>query len=173
MRDRFTGGIHPLREIEVMNVNDTTTAPDFELSNQFGEPIRLSSFRGVRPVALVFFPLAFTGICTSELCELRDNLGMFQSRGMELLAVSVDSKATLREFAEREGYEFSLLADFWPHGAVARDFGVFDTVHGTAERATFVIDAEGVIRSRILTPRGRARTLDAYQEALAALDPAE
>lgn len=156
-----------------MTAEHDTVAPDFELLNQFGEAVRLSSFRGVKPVALVFFPLAFTGICTGELCDLRDNLSMFERRGVELLAVSVDSKATLREFAEREGFEFSLLEDFWPHGAVAQRYGVFDATRGTAERATFVIDAAGSIRSRILTPRGRARTLDAYQEALAALDVVE
>ncbi len=156
-----------------MMVEHSAVAPDFELLNQFGESVRLSSFRGLKPVALVFFPLAFTGICTSELCELRDNLSMFERRGVELLAISVDSKATLRAFAENEGYEFSLLEDFWPHGAVAQKFGVFDEARGTAERATFIIDTEGVIRARILTARGKARSLDAYQEALAALDAAE
>ncbi|MHA6667982.1 peroxiredoxin [Homoserinimonas sp. A447] len=146
-----------------------TAAPDFELRNQFGESVRLSQFRGVKPVTLVFFPLAFTGICTGELCELRDNFALFEQQGVELLAVSVDSKATQRVFSEQEGYQFSLLADFWPHGGVARDYGVFQEDRGTAARATFVIDVGGVIRSRFVTEPGTARSLDAYQEALDAL----
>lgn len=143
-----------------------TRAPDFELRNQFGESMRLSQFRGVKPVTLVFFPLAFTGICTGELCELRDNFAMFQQQGVELLAISVDSKATLRVFAEREGYAFSLLADFWPHGGVAREYGVFLEDRGTAARATFVIDESGVIRSQFSTESGTARSLDDYRAAL-------
>jgi peroxiredoxin len=149
-----------------------TIAPDFELRNQFGEPVRLSQFRSVKAVALVFFPLAFTGICTSELCDLRDNLGLFEEEGVELLAVSVDSKATLRVFAEQERYPFSLLADFWPHGAVASRYGVFLEDRGTAARATFLIDRAGIIRSRFVTEAGTARSLDAYRAALATVDAA-
>ncbi|MEX1080261.1 MAG: peroxiredoxin [Homoserinimonas sp.] len=149
-----------------------TPAPDFELLNQFGEPVRLSRFQGVKPVVLVFYPLAFTGICTGELCELRDNFALFQRQGVELLAVSVDSKATLRVFAEQEGYQFSLLADFWPHGEVARDYGVFLENRGTAARGTFVIDQSGIIRSRFIAESGTARSLDAYRAALDILAPA-
>jgi peroxiredoxin len=150
-------------------VNVGTHAPDFGLVNQFGQTVRLSEFREVRPVALVFFPLAFTGICTGELCELRDNFSLFERQGVELLAVSVDSKATLRVFAEQEDYQFSLLSDFWPHGAVAQDYGVFLEKRGTAARATFVIDVAGVIRSRFVTESGTARSLATYREALDAL----
>ena len=144
-------------------------APDFEMHNQFGETVRLSQFRGVKPVALVFFPLAFTGICTGELCELRDNLAAFEQNGVELLTVSVDSKATLRVFAEQEGYQFSLLADFWPHGAVAQQYGVFLDERGTAGRATFVIDESGIIRSRFATEPGAPRPLASYLDALQSL----
>lgn len=145
-------------------------APDFALSNQFGETVRLSDFRGSAAVAVVFFPLAFTGVCTGELCELRDNLAMFQESGVELLAVSVDSKATLREFSEREGYTFALLADFWPHGEVARAYGAFQDDKGTAGRATFLIDRSGTIRASFATEPGTARDLAAYREALGRLD---
>lgn len=143
-----------------------TPAPDFELSNQFGERVRLSDFRGKKPVALVFYPLAFTGVCTGELCELRDNLAMFRDRDVELLAVSVDSKASLRVFAEQEGYDFQLLADFWPHGAVAQAYGVFLEDRGHANRATFLIDTEGIIRATFVTAPGEGRSLDQYREAL-------
>ncbi len=144
-------------------------APDFDLPNQFGEHIRLSDFRGVRPVALVFFPLAFSSTCTGELCALRDNLNLFEEAGVELMGISVDSKATLRAWAEHEGYRFTLLADFWPHGDVAKEYGVFIEEKGFANRATFLIDAEGVIRASFITAPGEARPLEAYREALTEL----
>ena len=118
-----------------MALENDTQAPDFDLANQFGERVRLSDFRGVKAVALVFFPLAFSGVCTGELCALRDNLDLFTDHDVELLGVSVDSKATLRAFAEQEGYDFPLLADFWPHGAVAKEYGVFLDEKGFANRA--------------------------------------
>ncbi|MCQ9165286.1 MULTISPECIES: peroxiredoxin [unclassified Arthrobacter] len=144
------------------------TAPDFSLPNQFGEPVSLSGLRGT-PVAVVFYPFAFSGICTGELCELRDNLAGFASAGVRLLAVSVDSKYTLRAYAAAEGYSFDLLADFWPHGQVARSYGAFDAVRGTAGRSTFVIDPSGVVRDAFNTPPGTARPLERYRRALAAL----
>lgn len=147
-------------------VNDIT-APDFELANQFGEHVRLSDFRGKRPVALVFFPLAFSSTCTTELCELRDNLSLFKAEGVELIGISVDSKATLRAFAEAEGYDFPLLADFWPHGDVAKEYGVFLEEKGFANRATFLIDVDGVIRASFVTAPGQARSLTEYTAALA------
>lgn len=146
-----------------------TVAPDFTLSDQFGQTVTLSSFRGVRPVALVFFPLAFSGTCTGELCELRDNLDLFRSADVELIGVSVDSKWALRNWAEKEGYDFTLVADFWPHGEVARAYDVFLDDKGFANRGTFLIDAEGVIRAAFVTAPGEARPLSAYQDALAAL----
>ncbi|NYF10896.1 peroxiredoxin [Leifsonia sp. AK011] len=149
-------------------INDVM-APDFELANQFGERIRLSEFRGVKPVALVFYPLAFSSTCTSELCELRDNLNLFKESGIELIGISVDSKATLRAWAEEEGYDFTLLADFWPHGDVSKEYGVFIEEKGFATRATFLIDINGVIRESFITAPGEARPLAAYREAVAAL----
>lgn len=149
-----------------MTLQPGQVAPDFELHNQFGETVRLSDFRSRSAVALVFFPLAFTGTCTGELCELRDNLAMFQESGVELMAISVDSKATLREFAEREGYTFTMLADFWPHGGVAREYGVFLEEKGFAGRATFLIDVDGVIQASFESPTGQARNLDDYRDAV-------
>lgn len=143
-----------------------TPAPDFELANQFGESIRLSDFRGRRAVALVFFPLAFSSTCTGELCALRDNLALFADEGVELMGISVDSKAALRAWAEQERYEFTLLADFWPHGAVAQQYGVFLPERGFANRATFVIDTEGIIRASFVTAPGQARSMDDYRAAL-------
>lgn len=149
-----------------MVTNDATLAPDFELANQFGERVRLSSFRGVKPVVLVFYPLAFSSTCTTELCELRDNLNLFKDADVELLGISVDSKATLRAWAEHEGYDFSLLADFWPHGGVATQYGVFNADKGIANRGTFVITKEGSIHSRFESGPSEARSLDEYRAAI-------
>lgn len=143
-------------------------APDFELANQFGEPVSLSALRG-GPVVVVFYPFAFSGICTGELCELRDNIADFATAKARLLAVSVDSKYTLRAYAEAEGYDFDLLADFWPHGNVARRYGVFEEDRGMAGRGTFVIDGDGILRDAFSTPTGQARPLERYRQALAAL----
>ncbi len=150
----------------VIGVGDS--APDFELTNQFGEPVRLSDFRG-RNVVIVFYPFAFSGICTGELCEIRDNLALFEDAGTAVLAVSVDSKFAQRAYAEKEGYGFDLLADFWPHGAVASAYGVFDAESGMALRGTFIIDAAGIVRYVVVNPRGQARDLAEYRAALAGL----
>lgn len=144
-----------------------TVAPDFALPNQFGQPVALRDFRGVSPVTLVFFPLAFSRTCQGELCELRDHLELFAEAGSQLVAISVDSKHSLRAWAEEQGYDFPLLADFWPHGEVARAYGAFIEERGYASRATFVIDVEGAIRSSFATAPGQARTLEQYRAALA------
>lgn len=141
-------------------------APDFTLSNQFGEEVTLSSFRGEKPVVLVFYPLSFSGICTGELCELRDNLAMLEADGVELLAISVDSKFVQAKFAEQEGYKFNVLADFWPHGAVAESYSVFLKERGIATRATFVIDKNGVVVAKFETAPGEPRKLSDYKKAL-------
>jgi len=155
--------------VEVRNVPALgDAAPDFELLNQFGEPVRLSELRG-RNVVLVFFPFAFSGICTGELCEIRDNLALFEDADAVVLGISVDSKFTQRAYAEKEGYAFDLLADFWPHGAVAGEYGVFDAESGMARRGTFIIDAGGVVRYVVVNPRGQARDFNEYRAALAGL----
>lgn len=155
-----------------MALENNTQAPDFELVNQFGERIQLSQYRGEKSVALVFFPLAFSGICTGELCELRDNLSLFAESGVELIGISVDSRHTLRAWGDQERYTFSLLADFWPHGAVAKEYGVFLEDRGSANRATFLIDQSGIIRASFISAPGEARSLDAYRAALGELQPA-
>ena len=144
-------------------------APDFSLVNQFGETVSLSQFKGKKPVVLVFYPLSFSGICTGELCELRDNFARFERQDVELLAISVDSKFVQKKFAEQEDYKFSVLADFWPHGAVAKAYGVFLEEAGISNRATFVIDVEGNLAAKFVTAPGQARSLDEYDQALASL----
>lgn len=144
-------------------------APDFTLTNQFGEEVTLSSFRGNKNVVIVFYPLSFSGICTGELCELRDNFAQFDNADVELLAISVDSKFVQKQFAEHEGYKFSVLADFWPHGAVAQSYDVFIAEVGISNRATFVVNKAGELVAKFVTAPGQARSLDEYQRALASL----
>ncbi|MEY4398136.1 MAG: hypothetical protein RLZ53_712 [Actinomycetota bacterium] len=144
-------------------------APDFSLINQYGESVTLSEFKGKKNVVIVFYPLSFSGICTGELCELRDNFAQFERADVELLAISVDSKFVQKKFAEVEGYKFSVLADFWPHGAVAKAYGVFLEENGISNRATFVINKDGELVSKFITAPGQARSLDEYNRALDSL----
>ena len=144
-------------------------APDFTLSNQHGEELTISELVSEGPVALVFFPLAFSGICTGELCELRDNLAVFNDAKVRLVGVSVDSVFSLKVWAEQEGYEFSILSDFWPHGAVAREYGAFVEERGIATRATVIIGEDRKVLASLETSSGEARDFAAYREAVAAL----
>ncbi|MEV4970083.1 peroxiredoxin [Streptomyces scopuliridis] len=151
-------------------------APDFELKDNHGRTVRLSDFRrsedgadGGKNVVLLFYPFAFTGVCTGELCALRDELPSFVNEDTQLLAVSNDSIHTLRVFGEQEGLEYPLLSDFWPHGAVSRAYGVFDEEKGCAVRGTFIIDKEGIVRWTVVNGLPDARDLDEYVKALAAL----
>lgn len=141
-------------------------APDFELKDNHGATVKLSDFRGAKNVVLLFYPFAFTGVCTGELCELRDNLPKFVNDDVQLLAVSNDSIHTLRVFAEQEDLEYPLLSDFWPHGDTSRAYGVFDEDKGCAVRGTFIIDKEGVVRWRVVNGLPDARDLNEYVKAL-------
>jgi mycoredoxin-dependent peroxiredoxin len=144
-------------------------APDFELKDQHGTPVRLSQFRGAKNVVLVFYPLAFSGVCTGELCGLRDEFPEVDADDVELLTVSVDSVFTHRAWADAEHFEFGLLSDFWPHGGVASEYGVFDEEKGLAIRGTFVIGKDGVVRWKVVNPIPQARDIADYQKALASL----
>jgi peroxiredoxin len=152
-----------------MTITLGTAAPDFELSDQNGNKVSLASFKGKKNVVLLFYPFSFTGTCTGELCAMRDDLAPFQNDDVQVLAVSCDSMFTQRIFAEKEGYEFPVLADFWPHGAVAQSYGIFDDVRGCSLRGTYVIDKEGIVRWQIVNGLGDARNLEDYKIALAAL----
>lgn len=152
-----------------MPVEPGTVAPDFTLGNQHGQKITLSDYRGSKNVVVMFYPFAFTGVCTGELCELRDQYVDFVNDDTEVLSISCDPSPTLKVFAEREGFTHHLLADFWPHGKVAQDYGVFLDEKGFATRGTFIIDKEGVVRWAVINGPGEARDTAAYREALAAL----
>jgi peroxiredoxin (alkyl hydroperoxide reductase subunit C) len=146
-----------------------SAAPDFTLQDQHGAPVSLSSLRGQRAALVVFYPFAFSGICTGELTGLRDDVDSFQNDTVQLLAVSCDPIFSLRAWSEQQDFTVPLLSDFWPHGQAARSFGVFDEELGRAGRGTFLVDRAGVVRWSVVNHPGEARDLDAYRAAISAL----
>ncbi|GAC1322980.1 MAG: peroxiredoxin [Mycobacteriales bacterium] len=152
-----------------MPVEIGAQAPDFELKDQNNQVVRLSSYRGSKNVVLVFYPLTFTGVCRGELSSIRDELPQFESDDAQVLAVSVDSVFSHKVWADQQGFDFPLLADFWPHGAVAASYGVFNADRGVAERATFIIDREGTVRYTVVSPIPDARDQAEYVKVLATL----
>jgi peroxiredoxin (alkyl hydroperoxide reductase subunit C) len=149
-----------------MPIETGQRAPDFTLRDQHNRAVTLSDFRDQRVVLLVFYPLAFTGVCGGELCQVRDNLGAYQRADTQVLTVSVDSIYAHRVWAEREGFDFPLLADFWPHGAVARTYGVFNEATGFANRGTFIIDRAGIVRFAEMNGPGDPRDQGRWREIL-------
>jgi len=152
-----------------MTVEVGSEAPDFTLNDYNKQPVQLSSFRGDKPVLLVFYPFAFSGICTGELCQLRDEFADYDNKGVQVLGVSVDTPFSLKAWAEKEGYQFPLLSDFWPHGEVARAYGVFNEQAGLAVRGTFLIDTSGVVRFAEVNAPGEARDQQGWKKAVAEL----
>jgi peroxiredoxin (alkyl hydroperoxide reductase subunit C) len=144
-------------------------APDFTLRDQNNEQFTLSHHRGKQAVLIVFYPLAFTGICTGELCAVRDDIGSFQNDDVQVVSISVDSVYSHKIFSEREGYEFPLLADFWPHGAVAQAYGVFNDTTGFANRGTFLVDKDGIVRFAEMNGPGEGRDADEWRQAIKSL----
>ncbi len=136
-------------------------APDFSLPDQHGGTVTLSALRG-KVALVVFYPFSFTGICTNELCQIRDALPELQNDQVQVLAISCDAMSTQRVFAEAEGLEFPVLSDFWPHGAAARAYGVFDDQRGAALRGSFAVDPSGTVRWTVVHQMGEPRTLGDY-----------
>src|SRR4029079_4652102 len=118
---------------------------------------------------LVFYPFAFSRICTGELCQLRDELTAYTDAGVTVLAVSTDPVFSLKAYKEQEGFEFPLLSDFWPHGTVAQAYGAFNEKAGMALRGTFLIDAEGTIAFAEVNGVGDAREQSGWKDAVSAL----
>ena len=152
-----------------MSLDVGSQAPDFTLKDQNNQPVTLSGFRGSRNVLLVFFPLAFTGICQGELDFIRDHLPDFDNDSVVTLAISVGPSPTHKVWATQSGFLFPVLSDFWPHGAVASMYGVFNADSGVPNRGTFLIDRSGVIRFAECKQPGEARDQSVWLEALAAI----
>jgi len=146
-----------------------TTAPDFTLRDQNQQPVTLRDYRGAKNVLLVFFPLAFTGICQGELDQVRDHLPDYENDHSAVLAISVGPPPTHKVWATESGFLLPVLSDFWPHGAVSQAYGVFNDEAGYCNRGTFAIDRSGVIRFAEMKQPGEARDQQLWTEALAAL----
>ena len=142
-------------------------APALELRDQHGQRVTLASFRDRRSVLVVFFPYAFSSVCSNELRQLRDAWSGVD-RDVELLAVSTDPLYALRAFSDAEKLDFPLLSDFWPHGAVASAYGVFDEERGCARRSSFLVDQRGDLAWFVHNSMPDARSVEDYR---AAIDP--
>ena len=150
-----------------MPIEVGAVAPDFTLKDQNNQLVTLSSYRNVKNVLLVFYPLAFTGTCQGELCKVRDELPTFENDETAILAISVGPPPTHKIWAAEQGYTFPLLSDFWPHGDVAQAYGVFNDSAGFANRGTFVVDKSGIVRFAEMNGPGEARDSSSWAEALA------
>lgn len=144
-------------------------APDFELRDQFGQDVRLSSFRGSKAVAIFFFPYAFSGVCTSEMAGIRERLADFLTFDTEVLAISCDPVYSLRAFADQDGLNFPLLSDFWPHGEVTRAYDVLDEAKGCPRRSSYAVDKAGIVRWAVHHAMPEGRDLDRHLDELRAL----
>lgn len=144
-------------------------APDFTLKDQHGRLVTLSALRG-RSVLLVFFPLAFTPVCAGELGEIQASLSRYRNASVETLTVSVGPPPTHKVWARESGFEFPILSDFWPHGAVSALYGVFNAALGYADRGTFVVDRGGLVQFAECMLPGESRDQSVWKSALAALD---
>jgi peroxiredoxin (alkyl hydroperoxide reductase subunit C) len=151
-----------------MAVEAGQPAPEFTLKDQAGNDVSLADYLGKQPVVLVFYPFTFTGVCQGELCEIRDDPSTFEDAGAAVLAISCDTRHAQAQWSEQQGFTFPVLSDFWPHGEVAKAYGVFNEQLGCANRASFVIDKAGIVAAtfasaNLATPRARSE----YEAALA------
>ncbi|AVM01092.1 peroxiredoxin [Gordonia iterans] len=143
-------------------------APEFALRDQNNQTVSLAALREKGSVLVVFFPLAFTGTCEGELGHIRDHLPQFDDEHLTTVAVSVGPPPTHKVWSSAQGFLFPILSDFWPHGAVARDYGVFDDTRGIANRGTFLVGEDGVIKFSAMVGPGEARGVQTWEAALAA-----
>ena len=146
-----------------------TEAPDFTVRDQNNQEVTLSSFRGARNVLVVFYPFAYSSICTGELCSIQEDLDDFQNDDVQILAISADHPFALKAWAESQGFEFPLLSDFWPHGRISKAYGVFNEAHGMAVRGTFLVDKAGIVRFSEVKGPGEPRDQGGWRHAMAAL----
>jgi peroxiredoxin len=151
-----------------MSISVGDVAPEFSLPDQDRQVVSLADLRGA-PVLAVFYPFAFSPLCTGELCQLRDELGTYDDAGVTVLAVSTDPVFSLKAYREKEGFGFRLLSDFWPHGGAAQAYGAFNEKAGMALRGTFLIDADGTIAFAEVNAPGDVREQSGWKGAVARL----
>jgi glutaredoxin-dependent peroxiredoxin len=147
-------------------------APDFKLYNSEKQEVSLSDYKG-KNVVVLFFPLAFTGVCTAELCEMRDNIATYSSLNAEVLGISVDSLFTLEKFKAEQKLPFNLLSDFnkevsASYGSLYENFVL--GMKGVSKRSAFVVDSEGTVQyAEVLESAGDIPNFQAVQTALQVL----
>jgi len=154
-----------------MTLSVGDAAPEFSLPDQDRQVVSLAGLRGA-PVLVVFYPFAFSGTCTGELCQLRDELADYTDAGVQVVAVSTDPTFSLKAFRDKEGLPFPLLSDFWPHGATAQAYGVFNDRAGMALRGTFLVDPEGTVVFAEVNQPGDARAQSSWKDAVGRLPAA-
>jgi glutaredoxin-dependent peroxiredoxin len=148
-------------------------APGFTLYNTDKTKVNLSDYEG-KNVLLLFFPLAFSSVCTAELCSVRDNIGMYNDANAQVLGISIDSLFVLNKFKEDQNLNFPLLSDFNKEAAAAygvlyETFPAFE-MHGVSKRAAFVIDENGIVKyAEVCATPGDQPNFDAIRETLATL----
>ncbi len=151
-----------------MSLSVGDVAPEFSLPDQDKQVVSLAELRGA-PVLVVFYPFAFSGRCTGELCQLRDELSTYTDAGVQVVAISTDPTFSLKAFRGKEQLPFPLLSDFWPHGATAQAYGVFNDKAGMAVRGTFLVGADGAIAFAEVNAPGDAREQSGWKDAVAAI----
>ncbi len=144
-------------------------APGFELTDQTRNLVSLESLIGKKTL-IKFIPFPFTGICSGEICEVRDNLSALDEMNANVVVITCDTVPANAKWAADNGVEFPILSDFWPHGSVAQAYGCFNEALGVAMRSTYVLDADGIVRDIVSTPvLQEARSINSYKESLSAI----
>ena len=144
-------------------------APWFKLPDQSNNPVSLDDLKGSKAI-IVFIPFPFTGVCESELASIRDDYANFESLGARILAITTTPRPAVKAWSDQNNFPFPILSDFWPHGAVAREYGAFNEANGAASRYSYILDAEGIVRNIVRSEHlPVARAHEEYAKALAEL----
>ena len=157
-----------------MAITVSQQAPDFTLFDSDMQPYTLSDFKGKKNVLLLFYPLAFTSVCTKELCDVRDDISRYSNTDAQVFGISVDSVFTLKKFKEEQGYNFPLLSDFnkeisTAYGTIYDFFSTMKMV-GVGKRSAFLVDKEGIIQyAEVLESAQDVPNFEAINQKLASL----
>ena len=155
-----------------MAVRTGEVAPEFDLAVTHDERVKLSDFRWRSNVLLVFHPFAFTPVCEDEARDLQENLESFRQAGTEIVLVSCDASPARQAWKRELGAEYTFASDFWPHGAAAKAYGVFNETNGSPLRGTFLIDHDGTVIWSLVKERDE-RWTEMVPESLDVLAAAE
>ncbi len=150
-----------------MSATVGSPAPGFSLTDQDKNTVTIDDLKGKKSL-VVFIPFPFTGICDDESCAIRDNLATLNGLDANVVVITCHAVPVTKKWSDENGFTFRVLSDFWPHGVVATAYGAFNEAVGGANRMTFVLDEDGIVRSVIDSGSlGTAREFDAYATALA------